>query len=272
MRVDAAPVVGKAVVGVDHGDTTIHQSAVDCTLLLGHALKVTQTGQMGPQCVTDQRHGRRSQAGEIGDFARVVHTHLDNRNTVLGAQTQQRQRQADVIVEVAGRRQYGSGRVAALAFDTRSRNGSAHFLDRRFAVAAGHTDQRKIELPTPPRGQGAKPQSGVVNHQPGQVIARRMRVGIGTIDHRGGRAGESGGIKKIVTVKTLAPQRHKQAASGERTCVGQHRVKLRGAGGLCADRASRCLQIHHRCAPWSLTHCARAARPCSTSENGWRTP
>ena len=39
---------------------------------------------------------------EVADLAQMVHAHLDHRVAVLVAQAQQRERHADVVVEIAG--------------------------------------------------------------------------------------------------------------------------------------------------------------------------
>ena len=61
-------------------------------------------------CVVDQGHRWLDQIGQISDLAGMVHAQFHHRNTLFGAQAQDRERQADVVVEVALR-----GEITALA-------------------------------------------------------------------------------------------------------------------------------------------------------------
>jgi hypothetical protein len=65
----------------------------------------------------------------VRDLAQVIRAHFDDRVTMFVGQLQQRQRHADVIVQIAA--------------------GADQFLGRGLAVAAGHTDDGNVELPAP---------------------------------------------------------------------------------------------------------------------------
>ena len=82
---------------------------------------------------TRDLHERRQLAGMIG-------AHLDHRETMLRFQTKQRQRHADVIVEVAARGE---------AFTRFAENRRGHLLDRRLAVTSRDSDHRHRELCAP---------------------------------------------------------------------------------------------------------------------------
>ena len=55
--------------------------------------------------VVYQSHRRGRNAGQVVDFARMVHPHLDHRRAMSLAQPEQGERQADVVVQVTDRRQ-----------------------------------------------------------------------------------------------------------------------------------------------------------------------
>jgi hypothetical protein len=112
---------------------------------------------MGALGIGDQRHGRRTNLCQIGDFAGVIHPHFDDSGTMRAPQAQQRQRQANIVIQVAPGRQ-DSG--AESGFENR-RN---HLLGRRLAVGAGHRDHWQRETGTPGRGQSTQRQAGIVDH------------------------------------------------------------------------------------------------------------
>ena len=73
----------------------------------------------------------------------MIHAELDHREPVRRVQTEQRERQADVVVEVARRRE-------PRVFADRSREDRRdHLLDRRLAVAARDRDERHREALAP---------------------------------------------------------------------------------------------------------------------------
>ena len=86
-----------------HGRLGIQKGAGD----IGGAVEAA--AQMRAHGVIDQRHRGCGHAGQTGNFARVVHAQFDHSQAVLGLQTQQRERHAHVVVEVA------FGREGALA-------------------------------------------------------------------------------------------------------------------------------------------------------------
>ena len=81
----------------------------------------------------------------------MVHAHLDHREAVRLAQPEQRERHADVVVEVSRR---GEDRGARAAM--RGEDRGEHFLHRGLAVAAGERDQWQREAAPPMRGQQAQ--------------------------------------------------------------------------------------------------------------------
>ena len=87
---------------------------------------------MGALGVVHQGHGGPRQARQVVDLAGMIHSHLDHRRPLRLAQLEQGQRQADVVVQVADRRQYPAGITEMRTQDRRT-----HFLDRGLAIAAG---------------------------------------------------------------------------------------------------------------------------------------
>ena len=83
--------------------------------------------------IGDDADGRRGKGGERGELPGVVGAHLDDRVALVVFESQQRQRQADVVVEVAA----GGERGGELAQDR-----GDHLLAGGLAVAACDADDR----------------------------------------------------------------------------------------------------------------------------------
>ena len=115
--------------------------------------------------VVDQRHRRRGERGERGDLARMVHAELDHRGAVGGAQAEQGQRHADMVVEVAG------GRMGGVAEPGAQQRGG-HLGDGGLAVAAGDGDQLAFMAPAPGGGERLQRGQRIVDLQPGQAGVR----------------------------------------------------------------------------------------------------
>ena len=136
---------------------------------------------------------------EPGDFAGVVHAEFDHPDAVLAAQTQHGQRHADVVVQIALRRQRCTIRGMHM------QDGRNHLRDRGFAVAARDADQGQVPLRAPvgsQRGQGVlcvgylNPWQGAFGH-----------TGLRVAEDRDRALGQGLG-QKLVGVKGLAAQGH----------------------------------------------------------------
>ncbi len=169
----------------------------------------------------------------------MVHAQLNHGNFMVAAQTQHGQRHADVIVEVALRRQEGLRLEGA-------QDGGDHLRHRGLAIAAGHRDHGELELRTPVGGQRGQRQFGVRHHQAGQARGAQALIGIALADRRDSTLGLGLG-QKIIGIKTLTPQRHKQVAGFDRAGVGVHAPERHRAA------------VHAAC--HATAHQARAAQP-----------
>ena len=260
------------IVGIDHRHTLAAEPLVDRALLLRDLLHAAHALQVRALRVIDDRHRRLGQSSEIGDFARMVHAHLDHRGAVKVAQLEQGQRQADVVVQIAAR---GQHRLLAEAVPTRLRtqDGGAHLLDRGLAVAAGDADQRHGKACAPGRGQRPEREPGVVHDQQRQ---RRIRVRCrpGGIDHRRRCTGLGRGGNEIVAVEALAAQRDEELSGCQRTAVGAHALEAGQRGEVRPVRSQRARGIvqRHHCVFPRVCQPRRASRACSRSENGRRWP
>ena len=100
----------------------------------------------------------------VGHFAGMIGADLDHRVAVRGVEPVQRERHADVIVEIAARRER---RARALE------DGRGHFLDRGLAVAAGDADDGHRKLRAPGGGGAASEPPGCRARPPAPAAARR---------------------------------------------------------------------------------------------------
>ena len=134
---------------------------------------------------------------EMRDFAAMVRAHLDHGVAMLRAQIEQRQRNADVVVEIPLRDQTG-------AHPAQDR--PDHFFGRRLPVAAGHGHHRVSEpsaLCAGARGQA-----------PATCRGRRPVAHRSAADARPGDHQRRGRLRRreFVAVEAFAPERGKQRA------------------------------------------------------------
>ena len=123
----------QVVVPVAEGDGVVRHGVEHGGLFLQDAAAITQELQMR---VADDRkeHGRRlHHSGQRRHIAEVRHAHLDDRSLMLRLEPEERERHAELIVEIL----FGFQRVPALR-----EHGRDHFLGRRLADAAGHAEDR----------------------------------------------------------------------------------------------------------------------------------
>ena len=256
------PGFGVGIVGIDYRHTISRQTVEDGTLFTRHLIEIAHAFEVRTLGVGDQRHGRRANRCQIGDFARMVHTHLDHGGAMRGTQAKQSQRQADIVIQVAAGGQHRS------AID-RLQDGRDHFFGGRLSVRAGHRDHRQRELRPPGCGQAAKRQACVVDHD-----GRSPRWQLAFVRHQHGGSPRLQRLsQKIVGIETLANQSNEQTSLGDASRIGGHaferhigpnQTALHGLGNL------RQQPIH---ADFSclLRRCAKARPACSTSEKGRRT-
>ena len=114
---------------------------------------------MRAQGIVDQRGIGAGDAGECIKLAEVVHAHFDNGITLLRPQGKQGERQADVVVEIAGGSQHG--RFAELA----AQNSGQHFLHRGFAGRAGDAEHQRVHRFAPSGSQGLQRRQRVSHRQ-----------------------------------------------------------------------------------------------------------
>ena len=150
----------------------------------------------------------------------MVHTHFNHGVTVVFAQIHQGERQADVVVEIARRRQH----CVRAEFGTQHRR--QHFLHGCFAAGTGNPEHKRVHGLAPRRRhllQGVQR----VGHEKaacnlGQITAR----------HNGPRAFGQHIRHKIVRVMILARQRDKQIAFLRLAAVGDDAANGMVFGGL----------------------------------------
>ena len=114
---------------------------------------------MRAQGIIDQRGIGAGDAGERIKLAEVVHAHFDNGVALLRPQSKQGERQADVVVEIAGGGQHG--RFAELV----AQNGGQHLLHRGFAGRTGDAEHQRVYRFAPSGSQGLQRHQRVGHRQ-----------------------------------------------------------------------------------------------------------
>ena len=245
------------VIGWEYGRTLRRQRLQHRTILMGHSVHRLHELEVLALGVVDQRHNGLNQFGQVGNLARVVHAQFHHPHGVGCLQAQQRERHANIVVEIA----FSGKRLRGLPGPQDRRD---HLGDRGLAVAAGHGDQRQLKLGAPSCSQLAQRQPGVRHFQPGQTgRGQAMR---GQSRHRTLR----GGLRqKIMGVKFLAAEGHKQIPRAQRTRVGVH---TKWGGQRVPDQLGTrqpmggLLQIHHVFNPPTARRAASAIATWAWSE------
>ncbi len=158
----------------------------------------------------------RGDAGQRGNFAGVIHAHLDDRDFVLGHEAQQLQRQAEVVVQIALRFEH---------VEFCAERGGHGFLGGGFSGRAGDGDDAAAPLAAHVRGQRLQGDERIFGDQ--ERVGKR---GIG--QGSGARARDDGGDcaalecggDEIVAVEALA-------AHGKEQLAGRDGARVNGVAG-----------------------------------------
>ena len=171
-----------------------------------------------------KEHGRRlHHGGQRRHVAEVRHAHLDDRGRMLRLEPEERERHAELIVEVF----LGFQRIPALR-----EHGRDHFLGRRLADAAGHAEDR--------------------DGKAGAVGTRERLERDSCVRHADDRAGlprwdvlrKAAGRTKIERLGDIIVPVHPLAGDGGKERAGRD-------GAAVDDDAG------HRCCPVAREHAAR---------------
>ena len=256
-REKPAPVAREFIVRIDHTRALRPHRCEHCAVLARDLGDTLHEFLVFTLRVVDERDRRRGDGGEGGGFARVIDPQLDHRCAVVRAQFQQRQRQADVVVEVAlGRERVRLAEM--LAQDRRD-----HLLDRGLAVGAGDGNERNVEMPTPIRREPPERKTRVFDDEKRNVPLRN----IGFLDDRCDGSPFPCRPDESAPVESLAAQSDEQCAPLERAAVGRHGIEADVLTDEARPDCGRGLaQAHHR------PHRASASSASSASEKGSRRP
>ena len=242
---DFTPEHREVVVGIDHRAAVVGQCAEHGRVLrgdVGDALHEFLVLALGVVDHSDRGLGNRAQCR---GFAVVIHADLDCRGAVCRAQAENGQRQADLVVEITGRREHFVG----AKFDLQ--DGGDHFLDGGLAIAAHDSRNGQRESAPPELRQRAErlDRIGDTEHRLGRCIAHcgaKLRRTVGGDNRRGCAAAER--LRhEVMTVELVAFDRDKQIAGRERARVGRNAAEpgVRTAQ-RAVDRPRRCRGVHHR--------------------------
>ena len=231
------------VIAREHGHPAGRQCAEHGAVLTGGGLGAIHELLVFTLGIEHQRHRWLCHGGQTGDLARMVHAHLDHTHAVGITQAQQRERDTDVVVEVAAR---GKGSLCA---QVRHQNGGDHFLGRGLAVAAGDGNQRALETTTPAARQRTQRTAGIGHPQRGHANALGEHFG-----QHGGRAGIDGGIDEGVAIEAITAQCDVQVPRAHAARIGGNAGETLGAAAEHRDVGQPLVdgaQIKHGAPPGS---------------------
>ncbi len=253
------------VVAVEDRGAVRAQALEDLGLGLGDRVDRREALEVDGGDLRDHRHVGERHAGERADLAGRRHADLHDRRRVLGPQAQDRERHAEVVVEVALRAQHGAARLE----DARR-----HVLRRGLADRARDGDERDRRAAShvaPEVGEGERRVGDADDRQAGG------RLDLGA-DERRRRLLRRGVGEERVAVEAGAADRHEEGARVERPRVdrdrrdrgrvqgtrGRHDERAPGRGEDLGEGERRDRQGGHRCFPRP----ERISRATCRSSNG----
>jgi hypothetical protein len=234
-----APQRRERIVHVYDGGLCTAQCAEHLAFGPRDALEAAKALEVFVSGIGHKSHGRLGKRRECRDVACPVGAHLDDGRPVRRFQPHERERHADVIVEVAARGE-------ALAHLRKDRG--HHLLHRRLAVATADADERQGKLFAPRARERSQPRQRI------RYDELRQYDGLQALhDGAGGSALRGLGHEQI-GIEVRAAQRDEQLPGFERARIG----------GDFAEQAVLPLQLR---ADRACRFGKRAlhARPCASS-------
>ena len=204
--------VQQGVVPVEHRQALRLQIFKDLALGLQDTLPAAQVLDVGVADVGDDGDVRPHHLAQIADLSEVVHACFDHGRLVLRRKAQQRQRRADIVIEIL------RGLQDAVL---RLQHGGDHLFGGGLAHAAGDLDHRDLEFVPVMRSQGPQGKARVV-HFDVKLIRPQIYGQPGA--KTSGRAGRERRVDKIMSVEFFSHPGQKQAPRRDVPAVGTHSV------------------------------------------------
>ena len=211
----AAPVGGECIVGIDDRRSACAEGGHGLALPLRRALDTAETLEVFRPGIGDQADARLRERHQLRHIADAICADFNHRALVRIVQAHQCQRHADVVIQVALRREAGA--------HTRE-NCSNHLLHRGLAIAASNRDQRQPEICAPLRRQALQRRQRV------RYLDLRQLDGQEPRDDRPRGTGLGRRRDETCPVEIRAAQRDEQSPRLQRAAIGRHR----GVGAILA--------------------------------------
>ena len=193
----------------EHFSSASMDVVVEFALRLLHALEASKALKMSASDVGDESEVSLSYAAESCYLAGMVGTRLDDGHFVLRLDTQEGERHADVVVQVA----LGAEHALPLRED-----GRGQFLGGRLTVGTRNLQHRSAPSPAMVGGQLLQSLQHIGNKDEPFVQGRHA----GIIDHSEGTARLEGLGGELVAVERSTLQGKEDAALGRVAAVGRH--------------------------------------------------
>ena len=156
------------VVPVQHEEAVVRERLGELALRASHLIHRAQRSQMGGARVRQDPHVGGGKERELPDLAARAHAHLQHQHLVLGRKMGERQRNADVIVQVS---------PVLVHAVPRPEHGRDHLLGRGLAVRSGDRGDRNPGFPAAVASQRLKRAKGVLDRDDRLPAPAPCRIG-----------------------------------------------------------------------------------------------
>ncbi|MCY1420462.1 hypothetical protein D9M71_360830 [compost metagenome] len=199
------PDIEGRIVAIEYRDAIGIQAFEDFALGLDDLVLSAELADMGGSGIGDDRHLRPGQTHGVGDLADARGAELDHRAAVIGADLQQGQRRAEVVVQVAAGGQHRA---------TGAQDAGEHLLDRGLTAGAGNGHDWLVERGTVQRTELTQGQAAISDEQ-----LRQVDIGHFTLD-QGSHCAFGFHIRQVVmAIETRAGQGDEQLPGADTAAI-----------------------------------------------------
>ena len=233
IRLDTSqPLRCMRIIEVYDGNALFRQRIKQASFFFCHTHQRPHASKMCSLCIRDDSNRWLRQLGQRGNFSGMAHAQLNHSVPMLWRQTQERERQADFVIEVTQRTEHG------IRTDRDAKEMRHEFFGRGLTVGPGdsHDGQTVALAPGLPQGAQRKPRI-ITNNQRPAIQRRRRQHRVPCFNDRSDSTGLTHFGQKFMRIELLATQSDEQIPHLQ--CARICRDALHHNASRCTRQCSR---------------------------------